>query len=326
MADNDISVRKYKTKDKEALITVFNEVFIEENPNHIIMTSDDWDLKYKNSPHGIDTLVAENSNGQIVGQMSIIIEKIKYHDQEYFVKSLADLCVKKEFRNQQFIAKCCVELLKSEYLIWGFPAEEFWDVYPKIIPGMQNFNVKIFYKKINSNNQPDADIEIIKTDDAQSDIDNLWDEKKSEITIGTIRDWTYIKWAIIDAPQNNNLFLIKKNATTIGYFATREENGICFIIDILILNQELNGQVIQAIENQCLKLNCKEIQLFVTDPYLQKILTDNNFDFFKKEELTQQAFFACKDPKNSNNKISDFYLTWAQTDWYLYDEINLMNL
>ncbi|NCN07643.1 hypothetical protein GW933_03030 [Candidatus Falkowbacteria bacterium] len=315
-----LTIKKFLGNDPTVFLTAFNEIFIEENPDHIPMDKNFWNWKYHSSPDGFFIIIAKDDQEKIIGMMGVVIRPIKYYDQYLFAYNIGDLCVEKDFRHQGFIAQCLNMIPKNKNLIWGFPGEEFWDTYPKLLPGANNLSIKIFYKPTTDKQTIQKNTEVVEVTLAETEVDNLWHKKKAEITTGVVRNWQYIKWMVVDSPLPNKLFLIKRNSETIGYFVTRQEADLCLIVDILILNEYLDQDTMLAIENTCGQLNSKEIRTFITDIQLQNWLTANGFNFFKREEIVNNAFFALYDSNNKIKDISNVYLTWLDSDWYLYEE------
>lgn len=315
-------IRQFIDSDETDVITVFNEVFSAENPDYTPMTKALRNWKYNNRPEISEILVITDDNNSVVGHMGTQIDRIIYDDQNRLVYVIIDLCVKKGFRRQNTIKRFFESLSISDQLKWGFPGIEYWNVYPRIAHDNQCFKLKIFNKKLKIAKRSPENITITETTYARDAINKLWQNKQSEIKIGTIRDWDYLKWAIIDCPVKTRLFLISTSNIVIGYVAIRIENGICYIVDILIINNYLNRATIYAIEHECLLLGGNEIQLFTTDEKIQTTLIKCGFSFFKEDQLLQSGYFNFIDPQKKIRSVSDFYLTWANTDWYLYDKIN----
>lgn len=315
-------IRQFIDSDETDVITVFNEVFNDENPDYIPMTRNLRNWKYNRRPEPSEILVITDNNNNVVGQMGTQVDRIIYDGQNRLVYVIIDLCAKKGFRGQNTIKRFFASLSKVDQLKWGFPGSEYWKVYPRIDPSNQCFRLKIFNKKLKTTSDTPNTVILTETLSAKDQINQLWQSKQSEIKIGTIRDWDYLKWAIIDCPVKTRLFLISINNKVIGYVAIRIENGICYIVDILIINNYLNRATISAIEYKCLLLGGNEIQLFITDEKVQTALINQDFIAFDENQLTQNGYFNFIDLENKHRLISDFYLTWVNADWYLYDKIN----
>lgn len=96
---NDVHIRPYRTGDEVGILTLFNEVFGENNPTFTPRTSAHWNWQFRDNPHGHHTYVAEESGGRIVGHYTAI-PGIWLEDGVAFTGSQAvDTCVAKEYRN-----------------------------------------------------------------------------------------------------------------------------------------------------------------------------------------------------------------------------------
>ncbi len=316
----DITTRQYKPKDKQGVIALFNEVFSSENPDYIPMTNKFWTWKYDQRPKPSEIIVVTTKDGNIIGQMGAQVDKIIYYGHHSLWYMTLDLCVIKDYRGQNNIQRIVYSLSDSDRITCGFPGGEYWGLYPRLFPGVQNFKLKIYSKKIKSTSES-TNVTIQKTLSAKSSIDYLWNAKQVEVKIGTIRNWDYLKWAIIDHPINSQLFLITFDNDVVGYFAIRIQGDICSIVDILILNNYLDTNIILAIENECHKQGGHEIRIFTTDVTLQSTLTNSGFNYYREDQLVQGGFFNFRDKSNPCTLLEDIYLTWVNTDWDLYDKI-----
>jgi len=141
----------------------------------------------------------------------------------------------------------------------------------------------------------------------KKEIDALWNKKKKEIDVCVIRDFEYLNWRILQSPDRMKLFLIKNKGETIGYFSIMIKDKVCYITDILVLNDFINEKLIKKIERFCLKGNIKEIRIFISDKKIKKMFFNNNFLFVNLGTLV----YYNKIGKNTN--ISP-YLTYIDTD------------
>ena len=181
--------------------------------------------------------------------------------------------------------------------------------YPRYGVSNEAISIPIFYKKLTYfplrsliRNKSYACEEI-----KELEIDNLWNSKKLEIEIGVKRDWEFFKWRIMENPRNIKSYLIKKKGKTIGYFSLFKKEGICFIVDILILNSYVNNQVVDLIEDKVYRLGLKEMKIMLSDLTLRKLFFNNGFN-----KIDYRLCFYYN--KIDGRKIDSIYVTFVDSD------------
>ncbi len=325
MPKKTFTIRKYKPGDEKKLINVFNEVFIENSgSHHQIMDKKIWDWKFANSPFGFKILVAINNKKEIVGQLAIQKNRFKYRNRYSNFYSIVDLCLKKEYRNHNFVQRCYERFLsKMNNVIIGFPSAVWAHSYPTIDPKIKVYHVPIFGKKFDKKSQKqyqdisgEISVERIRRiSQAKNDLDKLWQKKKAEITIGCVRNARYLNWRFLKNPAPLNLYLIKQGNNPIGYFVLEPKKTITLVKDILILNDQLK-EGLKALTKINKDLPKSEIRLMTTDPTLQKGLLKAGYAEYRREKINQNGYFVSRNPKKA--ELNEYYLTWADCDWDLY--------
>lgn len=312
-------IREYQAGDEKALLKVFNDVFIEDGgDNHIVMSESDWQWKFPNSPFGFRILVAIGDNQEIVGQFAMQRNKFKNYNNFIFPYYTVDLCLKKEYRNHNFVSRCYQEFLsQSGDIFLGFPSAGWANIYPTIIPRTKTHHIPIFGRKLTANTIPsvESDVQTKQITSKENCFNELWAKKEKEITIGGIRDSNYLDWRFLQNPQKFELYLIWRQEKPIGYFALDQKNSLTLVNDILILNEHLSDGL-KALIKTAADRQSQEIRLMTTNPRLQTALRQENFKEYQREEINQSGYFVCCGLETA--QIDDFYLTWADSDWYLH--------
>jgi len=313
------TLRQYRSGDEIGIIRVFNTVFSNNE-----MTIEKWRWKYLACPEPPKIIVAINAFGEIVGHIGSLANIGKSSEKERTVRQNVDICLLPEYRNQNFLKRGLEIFMKEpDFLAWGFSGRKKLIMIYKKITGAINHNnfgvilkIKIFRKKVplkilmssqRIETSPYSIKEIINGDMAQ-EIDKFWMIKSQEIHIAICRNWKYLKWRIIDSPENQRLFVLKFKGKLIGYFSMKSKDFVIYIKDILILNRAVNYDVFNMIECYCQGLGAKQIVIMASDQHIKAILKK------QKYRPVKNAFFGCYDFYNKTS-ISNIYLTFNDADW-----------
>jgi len=309
-------IKKYNQRDERFLLPLMNKNF---NENWYL---DEWIWKYKKNPNGFSTLVLLNSAGKIIGQYSHLIKKFQIHGKVYNSLMGVDVFVDKNYQGTGLISEFPKYIhlfyMNQNFFHYGFPSKNALKAYKKSGDVYKEYSIidnyyhakqynpisKFFINFVKFSNQ--LHFHHFSTSD-KKEIDALWNKKKKEIDVCVIRDFEYLNWRILQSPDRMKLFLIKNKGETIGYFSIMIKDKVCYITDILVLNDFINEKLIKKIERFCLKGNIKEIRIFISDKKIKKMFFNNNFLFVNLGTLV----YYNKIGKNTN--ISP-YLTYIDTD------------
>jgi hypothetical protein len=314
-------LRPYQLGDELGIIKTFNTIY----PNDK-MTLEKWCWKYLNGPLSSKIIVAVNPKKEIVGHFGSLANKGKSADQEVVIRQNVDICLLSPYRNQKFIKRSLGVFMKNpNFLAWGFSNNEKLSLIYRDTANDPNNNkntlvikLPIFQKEIGtdrlgSTEQPDAShyaIETIIDDDTKQSVNQLWEIKSPEIHTSIVRNWEYLKWRIIDSPENQQFFLLKYQDKLVGYFTIKIKKQIIYITDLLILNKHVNRSSLTIIEKYCQTLGATQIIIMATDQLIVSILKTQNYSVVKR------AYFGCYDYRNKIT-ASDIYLTFSDADYYL---------
>ena len=287
--DKDFSIREYKKGDEQILLPLMNKNFDEK------WTLEDWNWKYNENPVGFSGLILLNKKESIVGQFGHLFKKWKVYDKEYKALMGVDVFVDKNYQGYGLTGKMFRYLHnfypKKDFFHYGFPNDTALKAYSKSGDFYKNYNISktyYLYKKYNlfsklqfnfKNSKHSLNISRLSEDNKQ-EVDNLWNKKKKELEVCVVRDFEYLNRRILQSPEKMELFLIKHNNETVGYFSIMIRDKVCYITDILILNDFTNKNIINEIERFCLKFSPKEIRIFVTDKLISNILKNFKFNLF----------------------------------------------
>lgn len=311
-------IRPAKSDDKKTLIKLLNQFFVETNDRG-------WDWKYRDNPLGSEILVAENEAGEVVGQFAVLPQSINYYSQSRIAHQITEIGIEEAYQGQGFLEKGFkVFISRADFFPWGFVGEKLDYAYGKAIPQagavqdnkthhFQALQKKLAWryklKKIFWPTKAQLEgLAIEPLTDRGEEIDRLWSKKRGEIRVGVVRDWRFLKWRLRDSMIKSDIFLLKAQTETIGYFALRNKGLIAEISDLLIINQHLNHSIIAMIEDFCHTLGFKKIKLVCTDQTLLKIFNQRDYTPGKKLHFTYNDYRQPVDPQ-------DLYLTLIDADW-----------
>ena len=288
-------IRMYKKGDEKEIIPLINHI------GNMDVTLDYWNWKYKQNPAGFSILVLLNNKGKIIGQFGHLFKQGYYHGEIYPFFMGVDICIDKKYRGLGLLNRLVNEIpqfyMKKPFFNYGFPVEHILNAYKKV-PKYDNYGelIKLHYmsKKylilsnlfygFNKNNDSLKISEASKENKGK--IDDLWNKKKKELDVCVVRDWDYLNWRILTCPDKMKLFMIKNGGETVGYFSTMIKDRVCYITDILILNDFTNKNTIKQIEVFCLKHNIKEIRIFITDESIKSLFKYFKFNFYEIGQFT----------------------------------------
>lgn len=300
------TIRKYKKGDESRIIKHFNAMF---NEKRLLKH---WLWKFMENPFRSEVIVAVDKNNKIVGQHATCILEGIYNRKRYQFYNVSEISIDEKYRGRGFTKKCTDIIKKKGTMLYGFPEEPIKPTYKK-------YDIKnVVFKNINKYEKRIRFIDILKklinikneinikkaSEKSEEEINMLWDEKKQELEVSAIRNWDYLKWRVMKNPNNIKLYTIKKHEKIIGYFALEKRKNICYIIDILVLDKYLNGNIFSEIERKaCLMISYK-IRIMSNDAEIIKILRRIGYRVFNQ---VQYDYLNLIDGKNNLN----LYLTYA---------------
>ena len=97
---SEFEVRPYEAGDEEGIVALFNRVFSEGNPGFEKRTVEDWSAIYLDNPAGMQTFVATDPDGLIVGNYSSIPAFCHSQGQRRMSTQAVDTCVDKAYRGR----------------------------------------------------------------------------------------------------------------------------------------------------------------------------------------------------------------------------------
>jgi len=292
--DQEFTIRKYGKRDEQVLIPLMNKNF-DEN-----WTLNDWNWKYKQNPSGFSILILLNEKGRILGQFGHLFKKWYYYGKECNSLMGVDVFIDKSLQGFGLTGKLFKYLHdfhpEKGFFHYGFPNDAALKAYSKSGDIYNNYSIlkmnylskkyNIFFKLLlNSKSKNIFDISEASKEN-KGKIDDLWNKKKKELDVCVVRDWDYLNWRILTCPDKMKLFMIKNGGETVGYFSTMIKDRVCYITDILILNDFTNKNTIKQIEVFCLKHNIKEIRIFITDESIKSLFKYFKFNFYEIGQFT----------------------------------------
>lgn len=135
------SVRPYEPGDEEGIVALFNAVFSEDNPSFEPRTLDDWRAIYLDNPAGIQTFVATNPEGEVIGNYSAIPAWCSDRGERAMSMQAVDTCVDKRYRGRLSKKSVFVTIATEMISYYSTPGRDPYDVYMWGLPNEQAFPV-----------------------------------------------------------------------------------------------------------------------------------------------------------------------------------------
>lgn len=316
--NKNITIRPYQSGDENQICSLFIKIFkIKQKKDEIIKA---WYWKYKNNPNGFKTLVGINQRGDVIGHCGLITREMIYYGKEIEVSIGADYCLDKSYAGQKFIRRCFDYYDKKlQFTVLGFSNKLASSIYAK-----KSFNenfpilvfkVNIFKKRLWFINNfkiksYKTDVTIGEINNPEKEINDFWLNKKNELKISSIRNWSFINWRVFNYFENNQLFFIKKVGKIVGYVVIEILNKKCIIKDILIYNNDTNNEAIIAIEKWCQKMKLQSITIMINNSLISNVLLDGGY------KIKEQRYLSYSNKNHPIKNTLDLYLTFADSDYY----------
>lgn len=209
---NGVVVKRYRPGDEEGIAHLFTTVFGKK------MTLDFWRWKFLSDPDGIVNItVAADENGCIIGHYGGVVTRFHYQGEMLKAVQGVDIMVEPTYRTTPIFT-----LMYRAYLseigrnglafYYGFPSRHTVEVFA----GREyyGFSVPIhewvyqvgrleelsyrfgFWRRLNS--KPPLSLRLVKR--FGDEVDQLWEELKSDYPCAGIRDSRYLNWRYVDQP------------------------------------------------------------------------------------------------------------------------------
>jgi hypothetical protein len=101
----DISIRQANDKDKDSIINLLNEVFIDQQRSDILRDNYYFEWKFKNSPFGDSILTVSEFKGEIIGFDHLWPWKLDYMNNTVLAYEACDSAVNKNFRGNRLLQR-----------------------------------------------------------------------------------------------------------------------------------------------------------------------------------------------------------------------------
>ncbi len=319
MAENnnlskEIKFRKYKKGDEIELVKLYNSCF----PKRINL--DYWKWKYEENPYGFEISIGINKERKIIGQYCSQFKVGWSLGKKSKIINVVDVCVDKHYRHKGFYhdaikLQYTLPYLKIPSLTINFPKKEITQLAFKYGYADGVIEIPIYSKKLSKlkyflRGKDYKAYRLSRINDVHSikrELNLLWKKKKKELNISVVRDFKYLNWRIFDCPLNNHFFVIKNEGKIVGYFSVFKYNNISYVTDILILNDYLDGSIINMADKLCLNLKTKLVKIMILDEKLEDLLLKKGY---KKEVNVSLLYFGTL--KYANKFVP--YITFSDSD------------
>ncbi len=134
-------VRPYEAGDEEGIVDLFNRVFSEGNPGFERRTVADWSAIYVDNPAGLQTFVATDDDGRIIGNYSSIPAHCHAKGRRLMSTQAVDTCVEKAYRGRLSKRSVFVTLATEFIGYYSTPGRQPFDQYMWGLPNEQAFPV-----------------------------------------------------------------------------------------------------------------------------------------------------------------------------------------
>jgi GNAT superfamily N-acetyltransferase len=316
MINNDeIIIRNAFDRDKDSIINLLNEVFLQQQRSDLIRDNNYYEWKFLSSPFGNSILTVSEYEGEIVGFDHLWPWKLDFRNNTVIAYEACDSVVKEDFRGRRLLQQMRsfgIEQAKNKNasLMFNFPNNQSLRTninYGYHFLGKISWWVKIirpleiaylFFKckpnKLITKNEVEyEDIDLMLLNEICSNY-NL----KNLITIH--RDVDYFKYRYLQHPTRK-YGMVSYNNTITAIYTINNNNGIREMVvteivgDILLIRELLKKVINSAKQNSCAFI------AIMKDNYFLKNLWD--MGFIKKKEKNFTVF-----PINElfNNTITHF--------------------
>jgi len=311
-----ITIREYQDGDEEKIVQLLRQTF----GNH--WSLEYWQWKYKQNPYGSLIFVAYNSQNELIGHIACqIMQGIEGGETRSFLYA-CDNIVTEKYRGNG-ISSIFIRLLPKDVLVFGFQNAKALSVTKKYEKEYSSplhfFKIPIFSKKVTLGQRMRKSIlkltissfEIKEvSDDNLLVLDSLWEKKKNELEESVVRDKKYILWRNYLNPNRMPVYAIHNKKDCVGYFSLSRRGSICYITDILLMDQWVSVPLISSIEKFITKLHTKDVTLISTDIKIQTTLLKSGY--INQDSITMSIAVLTK----KGTLPAHPYVTYADSDLF----------
>ncbi len=138
---SSFTVRPYEPGDEEGIVSLFNAVFSEGNPDFAGRTVEEWRAIYLDNPAGVQTFVGTDPDGDVIANYSAIPAYCADRGERKMSMQAVDTCVDKRYRGRLSKKSVFVTIATEMIAYYSTPGRDPFDVYMWGLPNEQAFPV-----------------------------------------------------------------------------------------------------------------------------------------------------------------------------------------
>ncbi|MFH1998978.1 MAG: GNAT family N-acetyltransferase [Planctomycetota bacterium] len=219
MTEKNWIIRAYEPGDEEGIVSLFNEVFSEVNPDFEHRTMDEWYWQFRDSPLGNQTSVAIDDDGKVIGQYTSIPFPTWLRGEVQVTSQIVDSCVAAEYRRSLkregvflSVATRYFDIFAYGHptvLCYGYPVPNaqrigvrFLGYIPVLTPVQKMINILDEERvTIMRNKAAEAGVEVQEVKRFDDRVDALWERLKPGIGYSLVRNARFYNWRYCDHPR-----------------------------------------------------------------------------------------------------------------------------
>lgn len=312
----EVTIRSYQEGDEYGIVRLFKDVFGRE------MTIDEWRWKYRGQgSEGIYSVVAVNSDDEIVGHYGGVPLRTLYMGNEIGILSVCDVMIQPKSRGFWLLKRINAFFMQAAIkngfkLCYGFPTEKTL-MLPAEKLGIIERCTKIFDAKKDvcfNNNLNRFFFRLLPLNFDDERIKRLWEAVKGNLEFTVIRGMDYLRWRYRDNPVSSYELwgLTKRWGRNLYALAVlKKDSTENLLVADLIFKEDALIPLLQKVENLAYSKRKRCLILWMPEKY-HPLLRENGF-ILKEYGVIGQ--FTGDDFISKDVTASLFYFGMGDTDY-----------
>lgn len=265
-----ITIRPYQPGDEESLLKGHNQIFPERSLAH-------WQWKFGANPTGqVHTMVADHEEEGLVGAYVTLPVHASIEGQRRIIGQCVDLWVQPKHRRFGPRPGLFVNLALAHYEEWGGKGENqnsfhhgwpiaTWRIGQKYLKYEIVRDWDFLYREMTpggfAKRSTSDELEVLKVDLFNKDVNDLWTEFSKETQLAVIRDQRYLNWRYADSVDSSyELYECREKSSNklrgIAIVAQRDFviPNMCILVDWMVPQHDVDtttALVAKAEERAC---------------------------------------------------------------------------
>lgn len=223
--NDPLEIRPYRPGDATAILRCWNAVMPEQDGRRP-RTQADWDWEFERTPHGGKRIiVAALPDGSVVGQYAALPYRAVAEGKPVTIDQIVDLVVLPEYRRRLERPGLFVHLGRrfhdefcgagKDILTYGYPVPA-WRMGQKYLTYEMVRDTDMLFRECHVAGfrpRPDHtdEVEVVEVARFGAQADALWAKVAPEITLGLVRDGSYLDWRYADHPERCYTLLLARD-------------------------------------------------------------------------------------------------------------------